>query len=126
MKKIILQNLWWVTFVLSIALLGTHTFKLTGISVDSTSILLLIIILISPFIASVRKIKYGDFEAEIDPKEVEKIKTEAEKSAESKGPEEENRPEIYIATESIRDLASSDLVIALAKLRIELEKALIQ
>jgi len=124
MKKIILQNLWWVTFVLGIALLGTHTFKLTNISVDSTSILLLIIILISPFIASVKKIKYGDFEAEIDPKEVQKIKTEADKNDELKKSDEETRPEIYAATESIRDLASSDPVIALAKVRIELEKVL--
>jgi hypothetical protein len=124
MKKVILQNLWWVTFLLAIALLATHTFNLTKISVDSTSILLLIIILISPFIASVRKIKYGDFEAEIDPKEVQKIKAEAEKSAELKEPDDEGRPEIYAATESIRDLASSDPVIALAKVRIELEKVL--
>lgn len=124
MKKVILQNLWWVAFVLAIALLCTHTFKLTTISVDSTSILLLIIILISPFIASVRKIKYGDFEAEIDPKEVQKIKTEAEKSADIKEPDDETRPEIYTATESIRELASSDPVIALAKVRIELEKVL--
>ncbi|MCR4293312.1 MAG: hypothetical protein NUV76_10600 [Candidatus Kuenenia sp.] len=124
MKKVILQNLWWVTFVLAISLLGTHSLKLTTISVDSTSILLLIIILISPFIASVRKIKYGDFEAEIDPKEVQKIKAEAEKNSEVKDADEEPRPEIYTATESIRELVSSDPVIALAKVRIELEKVL--
>lgn len=124
MKKIILQNLWWVVFVLSIVLLGLHTFKLAIISVDSTSILLLIIILISPFIASVRKIKYGDFEAEIDPKEIQRIKTEAEKNTELKEPNVEVRPEIYTTTESIRDLASYDPVIALAKVRIELEKVL--
>ncbi|MDM8546809.1 hypothetical protein QUF61_09980 [Candidatus Venteria ishoeyi] len=124
MKKFILQNLWWVTFLLAITLLGMHSFKFTAISVDSTSILLLIIILISPFIASIRKIKYGDFEAEIDPKEVQKIKSDIEKISESKDDEEESRPEIYAATDSIRELAESDPVIALAKIRIELEKVL--
>ncbi|QMA54756.1 hypothetical protein HVW49_00130 [Escherichia fergusonii] len=124
MNKVILHNLWWVTFILSTLLLSVHTFKFMEINVDSTSILLLIIILTCPFIASVRKIKYGDFEAEIDPKEIQKIKTEAEKNAGLKESDDEIRPEIYTTTESIRDLASSDPVIALAKVRIELEKVL--
>lgn len=94
------------------------------VNIDSTSILLLLIILISPFIASVRKIKYGDFEAEIDPKEIQKIKAEAEKNVEFKESDNEMGSEIYATTESIRELASSDPVIALAKVRIELEKVL--
>jgi hypothetical protein len=124
MENIILQNIWWVTFLLSISLLYTHTFNISNINIDSTSILLLIIILISPFIDSVRKIKYGDFEAEIDPKEVKKIKSDANKYFEIKEDEEDSRPAIYAAADSIRDLAASDPVIALAKLRIELEKLL--
>ena len=124
MKKIILNNLWWVTFILSAFLLSMHTFKFMKVNIDSTSILLLLIILISPFIASVRKIKYGDFEAEIDPKEIQKIKAEAEKNVEFKESDNEMGSEIYATTESIRELASSDPVIALAKVRIELEKVL--
>jgi hypothetical protein len=124
MKNIILQNIWWVTFLLSTSLLCAHTFKITNINIDSTSIFLLTIILISPFIASVRKIKYGDFEAEIDPKEVQKIKSDADKHSKIKEDEEDSRPAIYAATDSIRKLAASDPVIALAKLRIELEKLL--
>lgn len=124
MKKFILQNLWWVTFLIAIALLGAHSFQLAKLSVDSTSILLLIIILISPFITSIKKIKYGDFEAEIDPKEIQKIKFEAEKHIEPQLEDNELRPEIYTATDVIRELAASDPVIALAKIRIELEKVL--
>ncbi|HHL2709621.1 TPA: hypothetical protein ACQ39K_001114 [Yersinia enterocolitica] len=123
MKKIILNNLWWVTFILSAFLLSMHTFKFMKVNIDSTSILLLLIILISPFIASVRK-KYGDFEAEIDPKEIQKIKAEAEKNVEFKESDNEMGSEIYATTESIRELASSDPVIDLAKVRIELEKVL--
>jgi hypothetical protein len=124
MKQFIFRNLWWVTFVLSLVLLGVHSFKITKFSVDSTSIMLLAIMLISPFIAAVRKIKFGDFEAEIDPKEVQKIKANAEKNIEPKTIEEESQPEIYSATDAIRKLADSDPVIALAKIRIELEKVL--
>lgn len=124
MKKIILKNLWWVTFFLAIILLGFHSFNIAIINVDSTSILLLIIILISPFIVAVRKIKYGDFEAEIDPQEIKKIKEGLEKTVEFKRDEDDTLPEIYKATNAIRDLAESDPVIALAKIRIELEKVL--
>lgn len=80
--------------------------------------------LISPFIAAVKKIKFGDFEAEIDSEEVKKIKANAEKNIESKPVAEENRPEIYATTDAIKKLADSDPVIALAKIRIELEKVL--
>jgi hypothetical protein len=111
-------------FVLGLALLFVHSFKLATISVDSTSILLLIVILISPFISSVTKIKYGDFEAEIDPKEIEQIKAESERSVERFPDEREHRPRIFDTTDSIQELAESDPIIALAKVRIELEKAL--
>ena len=124
MKKLILQNLWWITFILALILLGVHSFKVTKLSVDSTSILLLGIMLISPLISAVKKIKYGDFEAEIDPKEIQKIKSDLEKNIDSKRVENESRPEIYKATDAIRELAESDPVIALAKIRIELEKVL--
>lgn len=124
MKKKILQNLWWITFILSITLLGVHTFKLSNISVDSTSVLLLIISLISPFVISIRKIKFGDFEAEIDAAEVQKLKSDVEKITKETEAEFIDKPEIYIATESIRELALTDPIIALAKVRIELEKVL--
>ncbi len=124
MKRIILKNLWWVTFTLALILLGIHSFNIASISVDSTSILLLIIILISPFIVAVKKIKYGDFEAEINPQEIKKIKEEHEKTVDSTRDEDDILPEIYKATDAIRDLAESDPVIALAKIRIELEKVL--
>lgn len=123
MKKQILKHLWWVTFILSLILLGVHSFNLITVQVDSTSILLLIIILISPFVTTIKKIKYGDFEAEIDSKEIQKIKSDVE-SINLQPAEEESRPEIYIATDAIRELAVSDPVIALAKIRIELEKVL--
>ena len=124
MRKIITEHLWWVTFIVALVLLAAHSFKLFSLSVDSTSILLLLIILISPFISTIKRIKYGDFEAEIDPKEIEKIKANSEYLVETPNNDEDRRPEIYDATDSIYELAESDPVIALAKIRIELEKLL--
>jgi len=123
MKKNIAQNLWWVSFIIAFILLVIHSFNVKSINVDSTSILLLIIMLISPFILAIKKIKYGDFEAEIDSHEVQKIKDNVEKNIDSRR-DNEVRPEIYMATDAIRVLAESDPAIALAKVRIELEKVL--
>ena len=80
--------------------------------------------LISPFIAAVKKIKFGEFEAEIDTKEIQRIKSDAQKNLDLKHTEKEQKPEIFATTESIKELAKSDSVIALAKIRIELEKVL--
>ncbi|MFC1588849.1 hypothetical protein ACFL3P_01105 [Pseudomonadota bacterium] len=80
MKSFLIKNLWWVTFLIALALLVSHSFKVTTLSVDSTSILLLVVMLISPFVAAIKKIKFGDFEAEIDPKEIQRIKSDAEKN----------------------------------------------
>ena len=57
-------------------MLVAHTFSFDRVKVDNTSIILLLVILVSPFISAITRIKYGDFEAEIDPKEVQKIKNE--------------------------------------------------
>ncbi len=124
MKKNISQNLWWVSFVIAFLLLIIHSFNVESINVDSTSILLLIVMLISPFILAIKKIKYGDFEAEIDSQEVQKIKDNVEKNIDTRRDDDEVRPEIYMATDAIRALAKSDPAIALAKVRIELEKVL--
>ena len=57
-------------------MLLAHTFSFNVVKVDNTSIILLLVIFLSPFISAITKIKYGDFEAEINPKEVQKIKNE--------------------------------------------------
>ncbi len=125
MKLFIIKNLWWVTFLIAFILLVSHSFKVTSLSVDSTSILLLLVMLISPFVAAIKKIKFGDFEAEIDPKEIQRIKSEADKNIVFPSQEEgEEHPEENKTTISIREIAKSDTVLALAKIRIEIEKAL--
>lgn len=124
MREAILKHLWWATFSVALVLLLAHSFRLATVSVDHTSIFLLLLMLISPFIAGVRKIKFGDFEAEIDPKEVQKIKHDAEASLAQVVTPPESVPEIARTVTEILELANTDTVLALAKLRIELEKIL--
>lgn len=126
MKIFLLKNLWWISFGIALVLLADHSVKTGYLNVDSTSILLLVVMLISPFIAAIKKIKFGDFEAEIDIEEIRKIKSEAEKtlSESQEDREDVDVPEIYATSDAIRSLAGTDPVIALAKIRIELEKVL--
>ena len=81
-------------------------------------------ILVSPFITAVKKIKIGDFEAEIQPDEVRRLADEAEKSITKTTPETEFS---FLAIEELtllKSLATTDPVLALAKLRIEIEARL--
>jgi hypothetical protein len=109
---------------MGVALLFCHSFGVAKITVDSTSLVLLAIILLSPFVAAIKKIKVGDFEAEIEHEEVRRIAAEAEKSITEKTPSTELPSHSVEAAETITKLAETDLVIALAKLRIELESRL--
>jgi len=124
MKKFLVGHLWWLTFLLALILLVLHSLGLDDVQVDTTSVILLVIILLSPFASAIRKIKIGDFEAEIDPKEVKRITDEVVTELGTSPTEGEQPPEVYSAMSDIADLVSSDPVLALAKLRIELEKVI--
>lgn len=124
MKETVLRNLWWIAFGVAFILLIDHSLKIVNLTVDTTSILLLIVMLLSPFVAAVKKIKLGEFEAEIDIDEIRKIKSETEKTLNETQETREEQAEIYSTSNTIKALAESDPVIALAKIRIELEKVL--
>lgn len=66
-RHFVVTHIWWFVMLSALALLATHSFGFQGVIVDNTSLILLVIILASPFIAAIRKIKIGDFEAEIQP-----------------------------------------------------------
>lgn len=123
MKRFIVNHVWWITLLLGLGMLLAHTFSFNVVKVDNTSIILLLVIFLSPFISAITKIKYGDFEAEIDPKEVQKIKNEVSAQAVNANERAQNS-EIEETINSISALVESDPILALAKLRIELEKAL--
>jgi len=121
MKKFLVNNVWWITLLLGFLLLVAHTFSFEMIKVDNTSIIILLVIFLSPFISAITKIKFGEFEAEIDPKEVQKIKDEVSTQV-SKDEKPAKNSETELAIKSINDLVTSDPILALAKLRIELER----
>lgn len=74
MRGFVLRNLWWMTSLLAFLLLVIHSLPGQKVIVDSTSVILVLIVFLSPFVSAVRKIKFGEFEAEIDPKEVQRIR----------------------------------------------------
>lgn len=125
MKNFIVKNIWWFVLVVSLALLTLHTLQIAIFKIDEISIFLLIVILLAPFVLQIKKIKYGDFEAEIDSKEIQQLKNNFETAQmnlkESQSPK---TIEIDNTIKAINELSSSDFVITLAKLRIELEKVL--
>jgi hypothetical protein len=122
MKKFLVTNLWWITLAVALILLIAHTIPYNPVKVDHVSVILLLVIFLSPFISAIKKIKIGDFEAEIDPNEVQKIRDEVSKVADTDRAEQ--LPEIENTIKNIKALAESDPVLALAKLRMELEKIL--
>jgi len=125
MKNYIVKNIWWFVLTIALILLVLHTLQIATFKIDEITIFLLAVILLSPFVLQIKKIKYGDFEAEIDSKEIQKLKNNFEtaqmNSKESQSPK---TIEIDNTIKAINELSSSDFIIALAKLRIELEKVL--
>lgn len=123
-RSLAVNHLWWVVLIIAISLLTVHSFAVRAVVVDHTSLLLLVIVLMSPFIPSIRKIKFGDFEAEIGPEEVRRVTLQVENSLPVVSSDQALVPEIRAAASAIRTLSETDPVVALAKLRIELESKL--
>lgn len=111
------KNIGVIISILAIFLLIEHSFEFIGIKIDNTSIILLLIILISPFVKNIKKLKYKDFEAEISDKEVKKIKQDVVDAK-----LETSRTESDKKYSSILEISKHDIVLALAKLRIEIER----
>lgn len=85
--------------------------------IDNTTVLFVIILILLPYLHLIRKIKYGDFEAEITQKEVSAIKKKADEIPEKK--DKEIKTEII---EQLNELVEYDHNLALAKARIEIER----
>ena len=124
MKNIVLKGLWAVAGV-ALLLLVLHTTRALAIRVDNTSVLLLIIVITCLLAPWLTKIRFGEFEVEISPKEVRRLKETVEKHVpEPTEVESVPMPGRTTATQAVTDLVVIDPVLALAKLRIELERVL--
>src|SRR5690606_41742680 len=99
---------------LALLLLVIHTFGWGALRVDSTSIFLLVLIVLAPLSDLIRKIKFGDFEAEIGSREIKKVSESLDFSAAGK-------PSISAHIQSdIPKLVESDPKLGMAMLRIVL------
>lgn len=111
-----------VIFIFNLTILLLHIFRAPFVLIDNTTILLMALVLITPFASHIKKIKWGDFEAELD-QDIQKLQEQAQEID-----VKEVEPEVSLRTEVIakelRELAQKDKVLALAKLRIEIEMRL--
>lgn len=76
----------------------------------------MVLVLITPFASHIKKIKWGDFEAEID-KKIENL----EEKAEGRKSDSDVLKRTNTLTDELHELAEKDSVLAFAKLRIEIE-----
>lgn len=103
-------------------LLILHLLKIDTIRIDNTAILLIVLLFISPLIPFLKKIKWGELEAEISREEIEQTKKKVEKIAKP-----EDIPTNRIIDHIAKDIYSTfeaDYIMGLVKLRIEIEKLL--
>ncbi len=111
-----------VIFCFNVLILFLHLFKAPFVLIDNTTILLMILVLLTPFASHIRKIKWGDFEAELN-QEIKKVEMQAKEIKTEKGDQEIAMKKGTVSDE-LRDLAIKDPVLAFAKLRIEIETKL--
>jgi uncharacterized protein DUF4145 len=124
-RQFVLRHFWWLGMIAAGALLAVHSLGIRAITVDTTSLFLVGFILLCPWLAALKRIKIGDFEAEIDPAEVKRLTADISKALPELQQEATPTPlGTSAAVEAVRQLAVSDPVLALAKLRIELERTL--
>ncbi len=108
-----------VVMLATVLLLVAHVAKWDAVRVDAVTLSLLGLLLVIPLAELIRKIRLGEFEAEIGRDEVARVQA---KAAMELSPSPETT--IGVSEERIRDLLRDDPRLALAKVRIELEEAL--
>lgn len=116
-------RIWQLVILFSAMLLIINTLNLSFLKVDVISVFLLLVILSSPYVKEIKRIKYGDFEVEkIDSQEIDELVFKVEESL----PQERNPNERIYKLEKdieiINELKRRDPTLAFAKLRIEIEK----
>jgi hypothetical protein len=72
-RQLVLRHCWWLGMIVAGSLLAVHSLGVRVIMVDTTSLFLVGFLLLCPWLAALKRIKIGDFEAEIDPAEVKRL-----------------------------------------------------
>jgi len=115
-----LRGLQISVFLVASGLLAAHVLKWDRVRIDNVTLALVGILLVTPLLDRVTRIKLGDFEAEIDPNEVRRARA---KVADDLTPEPD-APKTGSLEEEVRALLRHDPQLAMAKVRIELEDTL--
>jgi hypothetical protein len=105
--------------VLALFLLIAHSLSLGFIKVDGVTLALLGVLMAIPLIEYVRKIRIGEFEAEIAPREVAQAEATVEDQLDPKTLEEPDDEAAFMI-----ELTQRDPQLGLASVRIKLEQAL--
>lgn len=121
MKGRYLRNFTRVSIGVVSILLLLHTFFNKHLTIDNTTVLLLVVVLLIPFLPWVTRIKYGDFEAEIGREEIREIKNDLDKTAQQPSNASPARKD---ELESLRELIHTDATVALLKIRLAIEERL--
>lgn len=103
--------------ILLIALLLLHGLLDKYFKIDNTTILLILLFILFPYIPLIKKIKFGDFEAEITHEDVKNIENKIKQI-----PKKEEKVIESKKSEDLQTLAKTDPTLAMAKVRIEIEK----
>lgn len=106
-----------ILFTLVLFLIILHGLFDDSFKIDNTTVLFVIILILLPYFHLIKKIKYGDFEAEITQEEVNAIKKKADEIPENK--DEKIKTETI---EQLNELVEYDPNLALVKARIEIER----
>jgi hypothetical protein len=110
-----------IIFVLvTLALLVLHTFFNGSAHIDNTSVFLLLVVILIPYLPWITKIRFGDFEAEIGRDEIREIEKNLENSEQQ--PSADSAPDEEL--NHIRETALSDPAVAFLKIRIAIERRL--
>jgi len=108
-----------IVAAVTVFLLVSHVLKWDEIQVDTTTLALVGLLLVIPLVELIRKVKLGEFEAEIGRDEVAKARAKASTELSSSANEE-----LDVSEKEIRQLLRTDPRLAMAKVRIELEDSM--
>ncbi|MFA5080515.1 MAG: hypothetical protein WC472_02725 [Candidatus Paceibacterota bacterium] len=102
---------------LIILLIIIHGLFNTLFLIDYTTVFLVLILVLSPYFSLIKKIKIGEFEAEISGKEIKVIEEKSDNLIFKEGNQIKNDKMF----EDLHALAENDIKLALAKVRMEIE-----
>jgi hypothetical protein len=99
-------------------LLVAHTFNIGDITVDTTTLGLLAVLLLLPLAPRIRRVSAGGVEAEIGPREAQRLQAAAAELPPAPAPTVEQPS----SAPTVQELIQRDPPLGLAKLRIDLER----